>query len=171
MIVRIDAVGLDLVGAVGLAHIAGVLLDEPALVLAVLELDAFAGGGKVRADVPGRRAGLAGPGLGHVGDEPGLAPGDSAVGGLDDCRGDHCPVGVVVAELAAAEALVFGVDEESEDLACFRVVDVGGVAVTVFGSAGVSHVTRSDDLHRPPGLAAISAAALDYRVRVGCVGR
>ncbi|MNI77751.1 hypothetical protein D3C73_1340650 [compost metagenome] len=112
MVIGVNGVCLDLVGAVRLADIAGELLNQAALVLAVLELDAFAGGCEVGPDIAGNRAGLAGARLGDVGDESGLAPRDAAVRGLDNCRGDHSPVGVIVAELAAAEALVLGVHEE-----------------------------------------------------------
>jgi hypothetical protein len=39
VVIRVDAVGLDFVGAVSLPDITGVLLDQAALVLAVLELN------------------------------------------------------------------------------------------------------------------------------------
>ncbi len=169
MIVRVDAVRLDLVRAIGLTDVTGVLLDQPALVLAVLELDAFAGGSEVGPYITRSRVGGAGARLGDVGDESRPAPREAAVGGFDHGGGDDVAVRVIIAELAAAKALVLGVDEEREDLACLRVVDVGGIAVAVFRRTGVSHVACGNHLHRPPRAPAVGAAPLDDRVGVGCV--
>ena len=85
VVIGVDAVGLDPVGAIGLAHVTCSTAGSGGpCVRTVLELDAFAGRSEVGADIAGHRAGLAGAGLGDVGDQPWLAPGEAAVGGLDD---------------------------------------------------------------------------------------
>ncbi|MCY1235374.1 hypothetical protein D9M72_479890 [compost metagenome] len=104
MVIRVDAVGLEEFRTVGLTHVTRVLLNQPAFVSAVLELDPLTGCREVGAYVTRLRVGLTASGFRDACDEPGLAPGAAFVGGLHHGRGNDIPVGVVVAVGAGREA-------------------------------------------------------------------
>ncbi len=130
---------------VGAVPAQGVLLDQAALVGAVPQLDALAGGGEHAA--PG--------GVLDVGGDPLVLPGEAvvvgvAVVGLQDVR-----VALVGAGGRAEEALVHGGGVEEEDAAGLAVDEEAGVAVALGGGV------LADDLLGLPGGAAVGAAPED----------
>ncbi len=146
------AVGAD--GVVGAVVPDGVLLDQAALVGAVAQLDAFAGGGE-----------HAGPGgVLDVGGDPFVPPGEAVVVGVAVVGLEDVGVVLVVAGGGAEEALVHGGRVEDEDPPGLPVDQEAGVAVPL--GRGV----LADDLLGLPGGAAVGAAPQDDPEVAGQVG-
>src|SRR5690606_477613 len=135
-----------------------VLLEEAARVLAVLELDALAGGREARArpEVTG-----------DLGRDRAVRPRAAVVRRAGDVRLDDVARGRVRARLRPPEALVVGLHVEVEDRPRLAVDDVARVGVALDRRGRPA--TR-DDLLRPPGDAVVVGAALQDRVRAGRVG-